>query len=173
MAVILIATPSGITSNTYCLLSEANSYFEAVIDHSNVWEPATEENKNKSLVWATRLIDESYQWNGVKAIEAQSLRWPRSSVYDPDGILLDYATIPNFLRNATAEMAKQIMVSDRLLPRKQQVQQKEVGSLKMIYFELKELDFNSTIIPRAVHHMLQAYGLFLEGDNAITALQRV
>jgi len=173
MAVILIATPGGTTSNTYSLLSEANYYFEAVIDHTNTWESATEDNKNKALVWATRLIDECYQWNGTKYSDTQALRWPRSSIFDPDGVEVDELTIPWFIRNATAEMAKEIMIKDRLQPKEQQLMQVDVGPLKKVYFELRELDFNSTIIPRSVHSMLQAYGLLLEGDNAITPLQRV
>jgi hypothetical protein len=48
----------------------------------------------------------------LKASETQALRWPRTFAYDIDGIEVDSATIPQFLKNATAEFAFYLLSND-------------------------------------------------------------
>ena len=65
----------------------------------------TANEKEKGLIWATRLLDSSMDWFGAKRTLEQALRWPRSGILDEDGDNLDYDTIPYRLEEATAEMA--------------------------------------------------------------------
>ena len=41
--------------------------------------------KEKALVMATLLIDECFQFHGLKRSDGQRLQWPRRECPDPDG----------------------------------------------------------------------------------------
>ena len=73
----------------------------------------TANDKERSLIWATRLLDNLFVWKGTKRTEEQSLRWPRSGVLDPDGYEYDYDTVPTILEESTAEYALELLASDR------------------------------------------------------------
>lgn len=65
----------------------------------------TANEKEKALIWGTVLFDEMMLWNGLKTTDTQRLRWPRSSVLDPDGDLYDQDVLPEILEIAHAEFA--------------------------------------------------------------------
>ena len=56
MAATIDATIKGANANSYVTLSEANNYFETVPD-SSTWTNKTDDQKNRSLISATRWID--------------------------------------------------------------------------------------------------------------------
>ena len=65
----------------------------------------TASTREKSLIWATSLLDAMMIWKGTIRTEDQALRWPRSGVYKPDGYTYDYDTIPSLLEVGTSELA--------------------------------------------------------------------
>ena len=107
---LVVENGTGLTnSNSYATIAEAETYFEAHL-YTTVWDIAI--NKDVALVMATRLLDDWIDWEGYRATEEQSLRWPRHDVVDEDGYLLDSDVVPQFLKNATAELAQYIMSND-------------------------------------------------------------
>ena len=56
VAATINATVKGENANSYVTLTEANSYFETVPD-STTWTNKTDDQKNRSLIAATRWID--------------------------------------------------------------------------------------------------------------------
>jgi len=112
MAVTLDTTVGGTSSNAYCTLAEAESYMDARLHKAN-WTAATDANKNSAIAWATRILDEELDWDGSVVSSAQALRWPRIGTYTRDGYSISSGTIPQFLKNATAEFAFKLIEEDR------------------------------------------------------------
>ena len=112
MALTLITTAAGSTSNAYCTLAEAESYMEARLHKAN-WTAATDVSKNAAIAWAPRILDEDLDWDGSIYSSSQALRWPRIGVYTRDGYAVTSSTIPQFLKNATAEFAFKLIEEDR------------------------------------------------------------
>lgn len=73
----------------------------------------TPNKRERALIWATSLLDSSFEWRGTYRFTSQALRWPRSGVYDFDGREFNYDTIPELLKRATAELALALIKKDR------------------------------------------------------------
>jgi hypothetical protein len=113
MTAVIDATVGGATSNCYCTLAEAELYF-AARGFSENWTDATDDAKSVSLIWATRLMDLQV-WRGMKRELTNVLRWPRMGLVDRDGGVVNYDTIPVFIKNATCEWALYLLGEDRTL----------------------------------------------------------
>jgi hypothetical protein len=108
----LDATIGGSTSNSYCSLTEAESYFADRLNSSE-WTSASQGTKEKALITATRRIDEE-QFRGVKTSITQALKWPRVAVYDEDGFPFESDTIPERVKQATFIVALELLRADFL-----------------------------------------------------------
>jgi hypothetical protein len=111
MALILDDTVGGEDSNTYISLASANTYFESRLNVTN-WTSASDDEKNRSLAMATRMLDDLYNFQGCKLTAAAALRWPRSNVYDIDGYYVSSEAIPTAVEEATCEQALELLKSD-------------------------------------------------------------
>src|ERR1043166_5026891 len=69
-------------ANAYANAADGDAYHDGHL-YASTWTAASTGNKEKALVMATRLIDGSYQFNGVKSSGAQSLQWPRFGAIHP------------------------------------------------------------------------------------------
>lgn len=138
MAVSTLVVETGVglpTANTYISLADANQYFDDRL-HATVWTGAADGTKNAALLWATRLLDEQVQWNGVPSNEIpeeQALRWPRFGVLRIDGNdSIEINEIPTFLKEAEAELAMALISADRTTipesPSSRQLTSVSVGS---------------------------------------------
>lgn len=157
MAVTIVATAGGATANSYCTLAQANTYHEERL-HIDDWTNASTSKKNSALVWATRILDEVMNWYGYKNSSVQALRWPRSSIYDQDGYPVTSSAIPIFLREATAEFARHLIIEDRTL----ETNRDTIGYKKMEIGDLKlEIDPDPTAkkitVPPSVWSMVRPY----------------
>nr|BAR21380.1 putative head-tail connector protein [uncultured Mediterranean phage uvMED] len=103
MAATIDATIKGASANSYVTLAEANTYFETVPD-SSTWTNKTDDQKNRSLISATRWID-SFVFYGDRCDDGQALRFPRNN-YQVDGVELACSTIPNNIKYAQYELAR-------------------------------------------------------------------
>lgn len=112
MAITLVDTVGGSSSNTYINLADADGYFERHL-YSSDWLNAETEDRRASLVWSTQLLDQYMVWVGSKATLEQALRWPRAGVVDRDGYAIDSNIIPEDVRRATAEFARHLLIKDR------------------------------------------------------------
>ena len=103
MAATITATLSSATANSYVTLAEANTYFETVPD-SSTWTNKTDDQKNRSLISATRWID-SLVFYGDRCDNGQALKFPRNN-YEVDDVELNCSLIPNNIKYAQNELAK-------------------------------------------------------------------
>ena len=103
MAATIDATIKGANANSYVTLAEANAYFETVPD-SSTWTNKTDDQKNRSLISATRWID-SFVFLGDRCDDGQALKFPRNN-YQVDGVELSCTLIPNNIKYAQYELAR-------------------------------------------------------------------
>ena len=103
MAATITATLSSATANSYVTLAEANTYFETVPD-STTWDNKSDDQKNRSLIAATRWID-SFVYFGNRCDHGQALKFPRNN-YQVDDVELACSAIPNNIKYAQYELAR-------------------------------------------------------------------
>ena len=106
-------------ANSYASVADGDAYFDGHL-YASQWTAAATANKEKALVFATRLIDAERQFNGVKATAMQALQWPRSDCPDPDSAtesgsaaVLARDKVPSAVVKATCELAKELLIQDR------------------------------------------------------------
>lgn len=121
MALVLVKEDgTGLANaNSYASAADGDAYHDGHL-YATVWTAATTPNKEKALVFASRVIDSQYRFNGVRATMTQALQWPRSDCPDPDAAadatgvgLFASDQIPTALVNATCELARALLVTDR------------------------------------------------------------
>lgn len=108
----LIATAGAADANTYATLAEANAYHEAHL-HGETWRTELTDTKQRALLTATRLLDQHIEWCGSPTTTTQALAWPRQGLVDINGAALSSTAIPARMREATAELARQLLAEDR------------------------------------------------------------
>jgi hypothetical protein len=114
-----------VDANSYAGAADGDAYFDGHL-YATAWTAASTPNKEKALVFATRLIDSQFQFNGWKAHDQQALQWPRERCPDPDkglitisvlvpflGTFVDADLVPPAVVNATCEMARELLIADR------------------------------------------------------------
>lgn len=133
MAVTLVETPGGATSNTYATVAEANAYFNARLPLSKPWDEA--DDPTAALAMAARILDALAQarrslivdksgdryyltaraWTGAPATTTQRMAWPRTGMYDANGNAIASNVIPQALKDAQCELAGQLIIADTTL----------------------------------------------------------
>lgn len=110
----LDATAGGAAADSYCTLSEANSYHDSR-SFNDEWGASSDAAKEKALKWAARQLDVSFDWRGRKTYRDQARAWPRAGAMDDDGFYWDStgaAGVPLLLKQAQAEFAFQLLKED-------------------------------------------------------------
>lgn len=171
MPVVLDATVGGISANSYLTVAEADAYFETRL-HATAWEDT--EEKDRALMMATRVLNmmaqplkylvtgkttsESFfktrrQWTGSPATTTQKLAWPRTGMFDANGNAIASNVIPDALKEATAELAFQLLDADRTLDSDIQVQgltSIRAGSVSLSFKDMVE----AKVLPDAVWNLM-------------------
>lgn len=156
MALVLNATPGATDANSYPTLADANAYHEGRL-HTSDWTSATDANKEAGLVWATRIIDTGYVWNGSKYSNVQSLEWPRFGVENS-------SVVPVRLKDSVSEFAMLLIREDRtedLTPT--ELTSVVAGSIKVDMKTAK-----ASLIPAHVDSML--VGLYCHKDGGMSVI---
>jgi len=127
MPTIIKETGAGSSdANSYASRSDGNAYADSRL-HSTAWTGASDDDKDRALIQATRTIDQEFQFNGYKANQSQALAWPRIECPDPDqpgysshlalrfipGAYVDPTIVPVDVVNATCELAIALLAGDR------------------------------------------------------------
>lgn len=115
MALIIDATVSGASANSYVTLAEAIAYFEGRL-FADAWTSASVADQNAALVWAASIIDTRVRWKGTLPTYTQSRAWPRAQVDDPianDGRWIDSTIVPKAIKDAQCEMSMSLLTADR------------------------------------------------------------
>ncbi len=86
-------------ADSYVDLEFANNYFST--RQVTSWEDLEDSDKEVYLIKATDYVDNAFEWKGIKKTQNQSLKFPRSNLFDNDGY--EVTTIPTCLQNAICE----------------------------------------------------------------------
>lgn len=162
MPVTLVTTVGAANANAYCSLAEADAYHEGHA-HASTWT-GTDDVKNRAIVTATRLLDESYDWFGWVVDDVQALGWPRRGAYYKTGYAVPDTVVPQAVKNATAEFARQLLAEDRTAD--SEVEAQGITGIKAGSVELTfdTATAKSQVVPDAVHSMLKFYGRRVSGS---------
>ena len=169
----LNATAKSASANSYATLAEANTYMETVrpVDEQT-WLKQSEPTRERLLMLATRTIDDHFKFIGTKSESStQALQWPRTGVpkdgkwsqkyYDN----FDDQTVPAVIKNATAELARHMVDSDKFAePDGSGIKQLAVGGINLTF---NEDDRQAKgVIPSHVYSMLRKYGKYYANLNS-------
>lgn len=125
----LITTPGSASANAYCDVAFADQYNLDRPAVGTTWATATPDQKSAAILWATVLMDRMWNWTGYVVDTTQVLLWPRQGMLKPT--MLEYeplTSIPIEIQRATAEYARQLLVSD--LAGNSQIETLGITSLK-------------------------------------------
>lgn len=115
MAVSTIVTTAGSASaNAYVSLAVADQYHLDRPAAGTTWSSASDDEKTAAILWATKLLDSKYEWEGWAADAVQVLAWPRTGLMNRNRtVALSTTAIPTEIQQATAEFARQLLAGDR------------------------------------------------------------
>jgi len=169
---ILIATPAAANANSYATVAEADAYSDSRL-FTDDWLTGTAD-KERALAMATRLLDAFYTWTGsavtqkqsqnlpkfafyawtgTPSTETQALCWPRQGMYSRNGFAIPSGEIPQPLKDATSEFARQLLVADRSADN--DIEAQGITSIKAGPVSLTFKDMiEKKVIPDAVHSLL-------------------
>lgn len=121
MAVTLVVEDGSIVdgANTYISLADVAAILDVDMRKSVAWAAVPDEaTKNQLIAMATRYLEENYIWYGFKVmntddtIDSQPLSWPRSGMYDAEGVAIATTVIPEELKKAVAYLALWLYTND-------------------------------------------------------------
>lgn len=161
----LNATPKDPAANAYITEAEATQYLTENRLYVPEWLALTTDDRENAIIWATMLIDISFDFYGNKRTLEQALRFPRSGLVDRDGNFIDYDTIPVDVKKATAELAFYLSQQDPT--RLPSILGQGIKSVTMGPISV-EADFTQTKdqIPSYIALLLSPYGVLVAGANA-------
>lgn len=114
----VVETGAGLSNaNAYLSAAQGDTYFT---DHGNPsdWTAAITADKEEAIRLASQYLDAVYgqRWKGSAVKSDQALDWPRAGVVSRDGWLILSDSLPQALKDATAEAALRSLQGDVLLP---------------------------------------------------------
>ncbi len=171
MALVLIKEDGTgkIDANAYVNVADGDAYHEGHL-YAAAWTGATADNKSAALVMATRLIDSQLRFAGFKANETQALQWPRRDCFDPDlGATTARDAVPKEIRDATCEMARELLILDRTAaPPGEGLKYENVGP--------NQTGFSKTDVRPIISHVAQAilakFGVLVKSRSGAVPLIR-
>lgn len=107
MSTFKVEDGTGMTDATsYVSLVEADNYMaDTPPSLTLLWAPLADADKERLLMYATRVLDQRTTWKGLKVVNASSLRWPRSGVRDCDGLPVAENVVPRYVKSVVCELA--------------------------------------------------------------------
>jgi hypothetical protein len=161
-------------ANSYATVADCDAYHDGHL-YASAWTGATADNKAKALVFATRLIDAEFQFNGTRAMSEQALQWPREDCRDPDadgwaGGTVPENIVPKAVVDATCEMARELLIVDRTAaPPGEGLKYQNAGSNQTGY----DKSDTRPVISHVAQAMLAKYGSLLNARSGAVRLVRV
>jgi len=92
-------------ANSYCTVEFADAFNQMQVDGQN-WIDLDLTDKQIRLMTASQTLDNSFDFYGRRISRFQGLEFPRWGVKDRDGFIMPTAPLPNFIKCATAELAR-------------------------------------------------------------------
>ena len=104
----LVTTPGAADADSYASVAEMDAYH---VDHlyASAWTALTSGEKVAAGIMSTRLLDAMPRaWTGGAVNSTQALGWPRTGMLTRNGFAVAITAIPAPLKNAEAELARQL-----------------------------------------------------------------
>ena len=180
-------------ANSYAAVADGDAYFEGHL-YASPWTTASEASKMAALVMATRLVDSQFQFCGFRAHSDQALQWPRTECLDPDRGLVTvsplapilsnfvpYDSVPRAVVQATCEMARELIVTDRTAAppgegisstETSQVMNTDVSGSSSTSRTSYSKEDTRPIVSRVAQAMLAKYGALIQGGSGSVRLVR-
>ena len=167
----IVATAGSATANAFVTQAVATQFH---LDHpqfgttaaKGLWSAATSDEKDAAILWATKLLDRFFIWEGSVVDTIQKLLWPRSGLMDVNGWeSLDTTTIPDQIQWATAELARQLLMSDRTLDSDIETLGLKLVKAGPIRLDFKEYGVHAKPIPDAVANLIPRDWGYLRTDG--------
>lgn len=164
-------------TNSYINLIDAEAYFLHKI-HAADWDSATDPTKTDALVTATSMLDRQ-NWQGSKTQEAptQALDFPRTGLTDPEGTAIASDAVPQFVLDATCELALALIQNLSVQTQKnteQNIKRLKAGTAEIEYFRGISGGRFPTIVQELIgYYLLGATGWerpFAEGTDVESGL---
>jgi hypothetical protein len=176
MALVLIKEDGTgkVDANSYASAADGDAYHDGHL-YATAWTAATTGNKEKALVFATRLIDSQYQFGGTKVTETQALQWPRENCRDLDagrwtGSVIKSNIVPPAVVQATCEMARELIIVDRTAaPAGEGLKYQNISADQTGY----DKNDRRPIISHVAQAMLAKLGSLLKSKSGAVLLTRV
>lgn len=169
----LDTTVGGASANAYVSLAEANQYHLDRPAAGTTWADASDDEKNAAILWATKLLDSLYEWNGYVVNETQALLWPRYGLVYRSGYTVPSDVIPDELKDATAEFARQLLAADRAGD--SDIETLGITSLRAgpVALSFKN-SVTAKVVPDAVYHLIpEEWGIPRGRERGYKTLVRV
>jgi hypothetical protein len=170
MSVVFKADVGATDSNSYLTVSEAQDYFDARTAVAE-WDSAA--SQEALLMMATRVLNAmlsghkalirnpqtgafyltSPAWTGAIATTTQALAWPRTGMYNRNGVAIASNVVPIELKEATAELAGQLAKADRTADIDAMVQgitSVKAGSVAVTFKDM----IDAKVLPDAVWNLM-------------------
>lgn len=152
----IVATAGSANANAYCTVAAADQYhLDRPADTAGTWAAASTDQKTAAILWATKLLDSTYEWEGFVATATQSLLWPRSGLLYQSGYAVPVTVIPVPLRDACAEFARQLLVADRTADSDIETQGLTALSAGAVSLTFKD-SVQPKVVPDAVANLIPA-----------------
>jgi hypothetical protein len=145
----LNATVGGASANSFLTVDEATAYFANRL-YASAWT-GNAALQAAALITATQRLNQE-EYCGSYVTLTQALKWPRVSTWDPDGRPYAFDAIPQALRDATCELALELLKNDLLA----EVETKNLVALKAgpVELQFKEVQ-RSGRLPEQVRRLIQ------------------
>lgn len=158
-------TINSVIYDVYASNQIADDYMGAQISSAGTaWRAATEDEQNRALVSATRLINRQ-TWQGTRDDQYYPLAFPRSGLLDADGAAVDSSIVPQQVIDACCELAASLLdgstVQDQSTT-ENNTQSLSAGSVSISYF--RPTSEVSGRFPQVVQELL---GLWLSSSASV------
>lgn len=134
----LVTTPGAANADSYATVAEADAY-NASRPFSSAWT-GSDAVKEAALKQAARLLDASFRWTGAAVDGTQALTWPRSGMLSRNGFAIATTVVPQALKDAQSEFARQLLVADRTADNsaeKKDIQRIKADTVEIEYKEMR------------------------------------
>lgn len=147
------------TAESYISVADADTYIAAYRGANTTWDAATDTAKEVAARQATKYLDGTSSWKGMKEFSTQALAWPRIYAYDETGIAYD--GIPVALEQATAEVMFLIVTGETItetVTRGGQTVREKVDVIEVEYSQSASVQPHFPIISRLVADLVASGG---------------
>jgi len=168
----LVATAGSASANSYTTVAFADQYHLDRPAVGTTWSTATADQKTAALLWATKLLEQYFEWYGFVTDSTQALLWPRTGLISLNReTSLDDSTVPTQIQWATAEFARQLLASDRAGDSAVETQ-----GIKLLKAGSIRIDFKDNVqakpIPDVVVNLIPDFWGYLKGSGEERELVR-